>query len=110
MGYRTYRTIERIGQHPADCPEIIDEAMQQALAEITDYTADCFTGGEECKWYNADEDMLEFSRVYPDVTFRMFCQGEDSLDIYVCWYKNGAMQRWDLDTSVPTQPPEPWPC
>lgn len=45
-----------------------------------------------CKWYDHEDDMKAFSRLYPDVLFTLNGIGEDYPDIWVKYFKNGKMQ------------------
>lgn len=47
---------------------------------------------EECKWYEHDEVMRNFSRKYPDILFLLEGVGEESEDIWKKYYKNGKCQ------------------
>lgn len=48
--------------------------------------------GEACKWYDHEEEMAEFSKIYPDVVFELSGEGEESGDIWKKYFKNGQKQ------------------
>lgn len=48
--------------------------------------------GDSCKWYEHDDDMLRFSKLYPDATFVLSGEGEEAGDVWKTYYKNGKMQ------------------
>lgn len=46
----------------------------------------------ECKWYMHDKDMLEMSKHFPNVIFKIHGEGEEIGDLWEKYYKNGKMQ------------------
>ena len=62
--------------------------LQELLVDHLGY--DPFCG--ECKWYEHDRDMREFSRNYPEVLFILKGAGEESDDLWISYYKNGKCQ------------------
>jgi hypothetical protein len=46
----------------------------------------------EAKWYEWCAEMKEFSSKYPDVLFTLTGIGEEPLDIWKCYFKNGKFQ------------------
>lgn len=54
--------------------------------------ASCYLGVyDECKWYDEESDMIEFSQRFPDATFIVEGHGEEEGDIWRHRYKNGVM-------------------
>ena len=47
---------------------------------------------EGSKWYDCDEEFLEFSKKYPDWLFILSGEGEESGDIWNTYYVNGKKQ------------------
>lgn len=47
---------------------------------------------DSLKWYDHDDDMIEVSKQFPDITFILYGEGEDSDDIWKAYYKNGEME------------------
>lgn len=47
---------------------------------------------EGSKWYDYDEEFLEFSKKYPDWLFILSGEGEESGDIWNTYYVNGKKQ------------------
>lgn len=45
------------------------------------------------KWYEHDNNMREISRKYPDILFVLSGEGEESGDLWRCYYKAGKAQR-----------------
>lgn len=54
-----------------------------------------FRSDDMVKWYEHDEDMLEISRKFPDMTFKLYGTGDDPDDRWYALYKNGEMEKID---------------
>lgn len=52
------------------------------------------------KWYNSKEDILKVSKIYPDTLFEVTGFGEDPLDIWRAYIKNGKIQLWELEKDI----------
>jgi hypothetical protein len=50
-------------------------------------------GGDDCKWYDYEEDMKALSKEFPDALFELSGEGEESGDIWNAYFKNGKWQR-----------------
>ncbi|MGM0815336.1 MAG: hypothetical protein ACQEUO_07410 [Bacillota bacterium] len=48
--------------------------------------------GDDMKWYECDEDVLEVSRQFPEVLITVKGDGESSRDFWKTYFKNGKMQ------------------
>lgn len=48
---------------------------------------------EECKWYDADTELQEFSRQFPGVVFTLNRWGEERGDITRTYFLNGKTQK-----------------
>lgn len=104
MGYYTHH---RLSSEPED----FEDQYAITLAEISRYDTSYFDGtGDSCKWYDREADMIELSKVFPDVKFRLDGEGEESFDIWVKWYHGGKQTGvWRCpDPDIPTgfDPPE----
>jgi hypothetical protein len=55
-------------------------------------TSDFELYGEQCKWYEHDEEMIELSLRFPETVFCLYGEGEESGDIWYTYYKNGKTQ------------------
>lgn len=101
MGYQTNYSLSVddgfIGDHMRNIGEL--SGYKGALWE------------DEWKWYDHEQDMKKYSRRYPDTVFQLRGDGEESLDIWAKWFKNGEMQTWRLELNIPDidHPPSPWP-
>lgn len=49
--------------------------------------------GQECKWYDSDKDLAEFSKKHPTVLFKLRGEGEESGDIWELYVQNGKSQK-----------------
>lgn len=61
-----------------------NEEVQQRIKEVSDY--DYFN---DIKWYGYDKDMKQISLEFPDVILTLDGLGEEALDIWKAYYKNG---------------------
>lgn len=44
------------------------------------------------KWYSYDEEMLELSKKFPETVFCLYGDGEEGLDVWRKYYKDGKSQ------------------
>lgn len=84
MGYYTDFRLEVIGD------EYHDSDHETEVSRIADYLH-CFQ--DDIKWYNYRENMIEHSLKYPDITFKLSGEGEETGDLWREYYKNGKYQR-----------------
>ena len=47
---------------------------------------------DSCKWYKHEAEMREYSKKHPDSLFELRGEGEENLDVWVKYFKNGKMQ------------------
>ena len=47
---------------------------------------------DNCKWYDHDDDMLEMSRKFEGVLFKLSGEGEEAGDLWRAYYLNGKIQ------------------
>ena len=85
MGYYTTYTLRTT--RGCDNQEEIEEKLQ----EISGYSIK-FGWDDPYKWYTHEQDMKELSKIYPETTFLLEGQGEESEDIWRKYFKNGKMQ------------------
>ena len=85
MGYYTTYTLSATQGH--DNQEEIEEKLQQ----MSGYSIG-FGRNDPCKWYIHEQDMKELSKIYPETTFLLEGQGEESEDIWRKYFKNGKKQ------------------
>jgi len=49
-------------------------------------------GVEGCKWYDHDQDLIRLSKMFPDIVFRLYGEGEEKDDVWYEYYKDGKIQ------------------
>lgn len=81
------------GQEIVEDPGVIMETLRDSN-ESAAYALDSDgTGSDTCKWYEVDEEMMRFSKRYPNWLFTMKGEGEEAGDLWVAYYQNGKMQK-----------------
>lgn len=73
---------ERINEAISNHPD-----MEYAVGSVTE---DWYN--DSCKWYEHVEDMIKFSKQFPDVVFELEGIGEENGDMWKEYYKNGKYQ------------------
>ena len=84
MGYYTRHKLEIVEGDD----NLTDYAEQ--ISKISDY-ADCFD--DEIKWYEREENMIEFSKQHPQTLFKIIGEGEEPGDLWHEYYLNGKVQK-----------------
>jgi hypothetical protein len=91
MGYYTRHEL-----HVFETEEPVEkfehEISEIAYGKNTEYSL----FDEETKWYDHDEHMKKISEKYPEVLFELTGYGEEQLDIWRTYYKNGKSQPVDV--------------
>lgn len=64
--------------------------------------------GEECKWYDNEKDMVEFSKKFPDITFCLHGEGEETGDIWNKYFRNGKKQICKAEIIIPPMLESNW--
>ncbi len=67
------------------------EEIEEKLQEISGYSIE-FGWNDSCKWYEHEKHMKELSKIYPETTFLLEGEGEESEDIWRKYFKNGKKQ------------------
>jgi hypothetical protein len=87
MGYYTYHILTVLDK---DGKEVSDDQLlihQKAIAELSGYNEYMFE--DSIKWYNIDDDMIEYSKRHPELLFLIERDGEETEDYSKEHYKNG---------------------
>jgi hypothetical protein len=86
MGY--YTTFNLTVRHEKEAEIIAD---LRATNEDAEYALDeSGAAKDECKWYDCEADIIEFSKKYPDALFEMSGEGSDAGgDFWKLYAKNG---------------------
>ena len=106
MGYCTYFTIT---SKPIFKGEKLDKLCEE-LEEISggygfeEYSQGTFGPGDSIKWYSIHDDMLKLSRQYPQHLFIVDGDGEESGDIWRCFFKNGKKDEHTPEIILPDEP------
>jgi hypothetical protein len=101
MGYYTRFNLTVSSQEEKIIKELREENedAEQALDEIGR------TNGE-CKWYDHEKDLKEFSLKHPKVLFTLDGEGKENGDIWKLYVKNGKSQRAKAEMKFPDYDPE----
>jgi len=86
MGYCTEFSLEVSDEKGI---QTLSDEHHEAITENIDY--DVFNG-EPVKWYEHEEDMKEYSKNHSSLLFALKCDGEESGDLYIKYFKDGKMQ------------------
>ena len=103
MGYYTYYSMEaRKIKDKNEFDAIIEEMTELELygdngifCESSYYEQDheaFFRVCDDAKWYDHTYDMVKFSKVFPNVVFRLHGDGEDRDDMWNEYYHNGEVE------------------
>lgn len=99
MGYYTYYNLDVMNSEKFTPEQLINAS--KALAKIMDEESyadvDSLPVGnpflwlsdDSMKWYEHDDDMIKLSKEFPEMTFRLFGEGEDHEDMWVAYYRDG---------------------
>lgn len=85
MGYYTWFTLS-ILEDPANQEENFYEELDKKIgrvAELKEY------GAIDAKWYDWESDMIELSKKFPKIMFRLDGSGEEQFDVWDCHFCNG---------------------
>jgi len=103
MGYYTNYDLAVETAAPKDELEPVVEAMKTFKPEYgKEWLYYLFCYGESTKWYEYEEDMKEFSSMFPNAIFILTGFGEEPGDIWRAYFKNGKAQ---VCEAVITYPP-----
>ena len=94
MGYYTTYTLRTTQGYDNQ------EEIEETLLEISGYSVE-FGCKDSCKWYKHEQDMKELSKIYPETTFLLEGEGEESGDIWQKYFKNGKMQMCKAEIVFP---------
>jgi len=82
MGYYT--------RHELDSDDLTGVDHEANIEDMTGYSS--LFDGETVKWYSHIKDMRYYSKQFPDVTFELRGEGEESGDIWIEYHRNGKVQ------------------
>lgn len=105
MGYYTDFTLSMSEKTKSVEKAATKAGMQCVLGYILedrDITGDT----TQMKWYDYNEDMLEFSKKFPKTLFILDGVGEEHIDMWRCYYKNGKVQEETANITFGEYDPE----
>ena len=91
MGYYTRHKLEIVEGND----NVTD--YEKEISELADY-GNCFD--DEIKWYDHQENMVEYSKRHHKVVFKLSGEGEESGDIWTEYYQDGKIQREKAEIKV----------
>lgn len=101
MGYYTAYTLTAKGNLTQETAvkinnvlksmDIIGYALSTVCYDLKEETAYWYTA-DLATWYDHDEDMLEISAIFPEVTFFLEGDGEEWDDLWHAYYHHNAME------------------
>lgn len=73
-----------------------DESLIQELRQFSEDAAFAISENgdtvNETKWYEFTEDLIQISEIHPDNLFTLSGEGEESGDVWICYFKYGKSQ------------------
>lgn len=115
MGYYTvyslgadhydHKTGTRTDDVSGDLRDEINEELRKR--DVIEYAlTEDWSCYDAVKWYDHDDDMIEVSKMFPDVLFCLHGEGETSEDMWDAYYLNGKMQYCGAEIVYPPFDPE----
>jgi hypothetical protein len=113
MGYSTYFNLCVDPPEAGDKIEefVVDAASGEDPQELTwwhNYALEydgpgtgSWSGRDSVKWYEATDHILELSTYFPGVLFKLDGSGEEDLDIWTFWAKDGKSYRAEIEVIYP---------
>jgi hypothetical protein len=120
MGYDTYYKLGwgRLGDD-GSYYNVVDGDVEEKIKDYINNNEDIMyaigedaQGGDSCKWYEHEEDMLKMSSNFHGIVFILEGEGEEAGDIWKKYFLNGMVQEckaiityepFDLSKFTPTQ-------
>lgn len=95
MGYYTYYTLEIVedpDNQKDEFYEHFEEETMYSSKEFKDY------GEMEATWQDWEEDMIELSKRFPKMLFKLEGDGEEQFDVWNCYFCNGKSHYREIQT------------
>lgn len=90
MGYYTTYTLQIHKDPDNQFKDIMDKFGGIITPDLLD--------GYEDKWYDWEEDMIKISKSYPKVLFEIQGVGEETFDVWSCYFCNGKSHYREIQT------------
>lgn len=111
MGYMAYYmlVVGDEGEHSfpqARHEEVLDWLERDDIFrhELEDFHEQGMSG--YTTWYEHDRDMIRLSKVFPEILFVLWGEGEEPEDLWKCYYLGGRMQEAPARVEYPPFDPE----
>ena len=98
MGYRTYHSLtvydnklSYLKKETEEHEMLISKFVNQKEG-LDEEESNFSIFEDEEKWYDCEENMKEYSLLYPDLIFMIHGDGEESEDFWDEYFKNGKKQ------------------
>lgn len=111
MGYYTYYTLncEQDGREADINEQVVLEKLFEINPDLKHYynrVPDNFHDffWDEMTWYEHDEDMIKLSLAFPDILFILSGDGEEHVDSWKGYYKNGKSFLSEAEIIYPEPP------
>lgn len=96
MGYYTHFHMEVADKRGHELDETTLKEVRDGFDAMLDYDG-AFDEITECdiclKWYEHEQDMINFSIEFPNLRFVLDGEGEEPDDWWTAWFCNGKMHR-----------------
>lgn len=83
MGYFTRYDLDILGNNS----EYIDH--EGNIIKFTNGDANFYY---QIKWYDHEKNIKEYSKLHPQIVFKLFGEGEENGDSWIKYFMNGKMQ------------------
>ena len=87
MGYQTSHHLTWDNNDPTE--EQVIKRLSQLLEIPAEQAESIALFGQFAKWYESDDHMGIISREWPKTVFALDCQGEDRIESYTVFFRNG---------------------
>lgn len=100
MWYYTQHSLiirDKDNQEPDYQSEEYKELLSKHEKQLVDTTEACFD--DTTKWYDREEQMLEYSKKYPELLFVIYWDWEESDDDWIEYYLDWKVQHEDAEVT-----------
>lgn len=102
MGYYTRYKLET-------SPEsVLEKVIESVTGEVRYAVGKNGSSDNRCTWYDHEEEMAGISERFPDVTFKLHGEGEQSGDIWDKYFRNGKRQTCKAEIVIPPMREDAW--
>lgn len=85
MGYNTFHRLSIVSGDDTG------KTQEEWESEIEEFTEGRAYFGDEWKWYEINQDMVDFSQKYPEACFCIKGEGEEAGDLWKAYFKAGKV-------------------